>query len=41
VPAGALPLVDTRAHVIIRRGSGAAFTIGANGSLRFFRQSTR
>jgi hypothetical protein len=41
VPAGAVPLVDARAHVIVRRGSGAAFTIGADGSLHFFRQSAR
>jgi len=37
VPAGAIPLVDTRAHVLVRRGSGAAFLIAADGSLHFFR----
>ena len=41
VNVGAVPLVDTRAHAIIRRGSGAAFTIGADGSLDFYRQSAR
>lgn len=34
IPAGAIPLVDTRAHVIIRRGSGAAVLVAPNGSLR-------
>jgi hypothetical protein len=33
-----VPLVDSRAHVIVRRGSGAAFTIGAYGTLRFVRR---
>jgi hypothetical protein len=32
------PLVDSRAHVIVRRGSGAAFTIGADGTLHFTRR---
>lgn len=32
-----VPLVDSRAHVIVRRGSGAAFTIGVDGTLRFVR----
>ncbi len=41
VPAGAVPLVDTRAHVIVRRGSGAAFTIAANGSLHFFPRAAK
>jgi hypothetical protein len=41
VPAGAVPLVDTRAHVIVRRGSGAAFMVAADGSLFFFRQGAR
>jgi len=39
VAVGALPLIDTRAHVIVRRGSGAAFTVAADGSLYFFRRS--
>jgi hypothetical protein len=39
VRAGAVPLVDTRAYVIVRRGSGAAFTVGADGSLHFLRRS--
>jgi hypothetical protein len=34
-----IPLVDSRAHAIVRRGSGAAFIIGADGSLRFTRRS--
>jgi hypothetical protein len=37
LPWRGIPLVDSRAHVIVRRGSGAAFTIGADGSLRFMR----
>jgi hypothetical protein len=32
------PLVDTRAHVIVRRGSGAAFAIGADGGLWFIKR---
>ena len=37
VPVGAtlLPLVDSRAHALVRRGSGAAFFIRSDGSLRF------
>lgn len=31
----AIPLVDVRAHAIIRRGSGAAFIIGSDGTLHF------
>ncbi len=34
-----VPLVDSRAHAIVRRGSGAAFVIGAYGTLRFIRRS--
>jgi hypothetical protein len=41
VTASAIPLVDTRAHVIVRRGSGAAFTIAANGSLHFFPRASK
>ncbi len=37
----AIPLVDTRAHVIVRRGRGAAFHIAPDGSLLFFRRTTR
>jgi hypothetical protein len=37
LPWRAIPLLDSRAHVIVRRGSGAAFTIGLDGSLRFLR----
>ncbi|HVA58265.1 MAG: hypothetical protein WBQ26_15125 [Gemmatimonadaceae bacterium] len=35
-PAGAatIPLIDSRAHVLIRRGSGAAFYIVTDGSIR-------
>jgi hypothetical protein len=35
LPWRGIPLLDSRAHVIVRRGSGAAFTIGPDGSLRF------
>ena len=38
LPRRGIPLVDSRAHVIVRRGSGAAFTIGADGTLRFTRR---
>jgi hypothetical protein len=41
VPAGAAPLVDTRAHVIVRRGSGAAFLVTPDGSLHFVRRAPR
>jgi hypothetical protein len=34
-----VPLVDSRAHAIVRRGSGTAFIIGAYGTLRFIRRS--
>jgi hypothetical protein len=33
------PLVDSRAHALVRRGSGAAFIVGANGTLRFIRRT--
>jgi hypothetical protein len=33
-----VPLVDSRAHAIVRRGSGAAFIIGVDGTLRFVRR---
>jgi hypothetical protein len=36
-----VPLVDSRAHVIVRRGSGAAFTVGVDGTLRFVRRGAR
>lgn len=39
--AGAVPLVDTREHVIVRRGSGAAFIVTPGGSLHFFRRDAR
>jgi hypothetical protein len=35
-----VPLVDSRAHAIVRRGSGAAFIIGGYGTLRFTRRGT-
>ncbi len=35
LPWRGIPLLDSRAHVIVRRGSGAAFTVGVDGSLRF------
>jgi hypothetical protein len=37
LPWHSVPLVDSRAHVIVRRGSGAAFIVESNGSLRFVR----
>jgi hypothetical protein len=36
VRAGVIPLVDIRAHAIVRRGSGAAFLVAPDGSLHFF-----
>lgn len=41
VPATAVPLVDVHAHVIVRRGSGAAFVIAPDGSLHFARRASR
>ncbi len=41
VPAGAVPLVDARAHVVIRRGSGAAILVAPDGSFRFVRRTAR
>ena len=41
VSGDAVPLIDVRSHVIVRRGSGAAFLIGSDGSLEFFRQGAR
>ncbi len=41
IPSHAVPLIDTRAHVIVRRGSGAAFIIAPDGSLRFTRPQQR
>jgi hypothetical protein len=41
VPAGAVPLVDARAHLIIRRGSGAAVLVAPDGSFRFVRRAAR
>lgn len=35
VPLGAIPLVDSRAHVLVRRGSGAAFFVAPDGTLQF------
>lgn len=42
IPAGALlvPLVDSRAHALMRRGSGASFVIGSDGVLRFVPRPT-
>lgn len=39
LPWHGVPLVDSRAHAIVRRGSGAAFIIGLDGSLLFTRRS--
>jgi len=36
-----IPLVDSRAHAIVRRGSGAAFTLGADGALWFVRRGAQ
>jgi hypothetical protein len=33
-----IPLIESRAHAIVRRGSGAAFIVNANGRLRFIRR---
>lgn len=41
VPTGAIPLVDTRVHVIVRRGSGAAFLVTPDGSLHFVQRASR
>lgn len=38
MPGRGAPLVDSRAHAIIRRGSGATAIIGADGTLRFRRR---
>ena len=35
---GSIPLVDARNHIIIRRGSGAAFVIDAAGSVHFMKR---
>ena len=41
VPRGAIPLVDARAHVVVRRGSGAAFIVGVDGALHFVKRVAR
>jgi hypothetical protein len=41
VSSGSVPLIDERAHVLVRRGSGAAFVITPDGVLHFFRHDTR
>lgn len=38
VPQGAIPLVDARDHIIVRRGSGAALLIDAGGALVFVKR---
>ncbi|MDE3127837.1 MAG: hypothetical protein KGL38_07515, partial [Gemmatimonadota bacterium] len=40
VPPGyaAVPLVDSRAHALVRRGSGVAFYVTDDGGLRFVRE---
>jgi hypothetical protein len=38
---GAIPLVDARPHVIVRRGSGAAFIVGVDGTLHFVKRGAR
>jgi len=35
-----VPLVDSRAHAIVRRGSGAAFVINDDGTLHFVRRKS-
>ena len=37
----AVPLVDSRAHVIVRRGSGAALLVAPDGTLQFIRRGPR
>ena len=39
LPWRGVPLVDSRAHAIVRRGSGAAFIINDDGTLRFVRRN--
>lgn len=41
VPRAAIPLVDARPHVIVRRGSGAAFIVGVDGTLHFVKRGTQ
>jgi hypothetical protein len=41
VPHGAIPLIDARHHIIVRRGSGAAVLVGANGTLHFVKRGAR
>jgi hypothetical protein len=41
VASNAVPLVDARAHAIVRRGSGATFLVGPDGSLHFIKRPTR
>lgn len=38
LPWRGVPLVDSRAHAIIRRGSGATFAVEVDGALRFVRR---
>jgi hypothetical protein len=38
VPWGSVPLVDSRAHAIVRLGSGAAFVVNDDGTLHFVRR---
>lgn len=41
LPRGAIPLVDARDHIIVRRGSGAAVLIDASGALRAVKRGAR
>lgn len=41
VPRGAIPLVDARNHIIVRRGSGAALVIDATGSVHFMKRGNQ
>lgn len=41
VAANAIPLVDAREHAIVRRGSGVAFVVAPDGSVRFITRRSR
>jgi hypothetical protein len=38
---GIAPLIEARAHAIVRRGSGAAFVVKPDGTLSFYRRGSR
>jgi hypothetical protein len=41
VPRGAIPLVDSRSHAIVRQGSGVTFIVGLDGTLHIVKRVTR